>query len=604
MSKVINSSRISNKLIIPIILFSSLITLFITLVQLYFEYTEDLNFLNKNITNIETGYKEGITNALWLDDKQQLIAILNGINALPDIEYIEVQVNSELYANSGKRVNDKVINSSFLLKNRHNDKLITIGKVFVEANLSGIYHNLLARTWTLLISNAIKTFLVVIFMYFLFDRIVLRRLHKIFNFVQHYDIHNLDKRLKIQHTNPDTYDEITEITNALNEMQNHLSLSLSELFQLKSTLDLSLDAVVIFHPENYKFYYVNTGASKLLGYDIEQLVGMKPADIIHNYSEQNVTEWINHTVNNPEHAIQLETVFVNKKGTEIPVRITLQYMNPGNEEPRFVFIARDITKRKEDEKVLLQSLENAKSANIAKSNFMMSMSHELRTPLNAILGFSQLLELDADNLTQVQNNSVSDIIKGGRHLLSIIEEILDLTSIESDNTTLSFIFIDPVNLLNDCFKIVSPIAELKNITLENKVTSSLPRINIDQTRFKQVIINLLSNAIKYNKQSGSVTLTYDLLENSIIRFKISDTGCGIKEEDFSHVFVPFNRLGHEGGNIEGTGIGLNITQKLVALMNGRIDFQSRAGEGSVFWVDFPYCSDAINEETESKKYNF
>jgi phosphoglycerate-specific signal transduction histidine kinase len=110
MSKTVKHHRISNKLIISIILFSSLITLFITLAQLYFEYKEDINYLNKNISNIETGYREGITNALWLDDKQQVIAILNGVNALPDIEYIEVQVNSELYAASGNHINDNVIN--------------------------------------------------------------------------------------------------------------------------------------------------------------------------------------------------------------------------------------------------------------------------------------------------------------------------------------------------------------------------------------------------------------------------------------------------------------------------------------------------------------
>lgn len=595
MSQTVKRSRISNKLILSIILFSSLITLFITLAQLYFEYKEDINFLNKNIQNVETGYREGITNALWLDDKQQLIAILNGVNALPDIEYIEVQVDYELYANSGKRVKDKVINSSFILKYKHNNKLITIGEVFVEANLSGIYQNLLARIWTLLISNAIKTFLVVIFMYFLFDRLVFRRLHKIFDFVQHYDIHNLDKRIKIQQKNSGAHDEITEIANALNKMQEHLKTSLNELLSFKTTLDLSLDSIAMFYPLSYQFFYANTGLTKLTGYTVEELLHMTAADICPTYNDEFLMKIAVQTTGELDHVRNIEIDFTHKKGHSIPVELILQYLNPENEDARFVFVAHDISKRKEDENILLESLQTAKSANIAKSNFMMSMSHELRTPLNAVLGFSQLLELDAGSLTQSQNNSVTEILQGGQHLLKLIEEILDLTSIESTNTTLSFEFIDPVDLLNDCFNMVSSLAELKNIQLENKITVSLPKINIDPTRFKQVIINLLSNAIKYNKQDGSVTLTYDLLENNIIRFKITDTGYGIKEEDISNVFVPFNRLGHEAGQIEGTGIGLNITKKLVALMNGKIDFQSHAGEGSAFWVDFPYANETIKK---------
>lgn len=598
MSKVAKRNRIANKLILSIILFSSLITLFITLAQLYFEYKEDISILNKNIKNIETGYRGGITNALWLDDQQQLIAILNGINALPDIEYIEVQVDSELYAHSGKRVKDKVINSSFILKNKHNNKLLSIGEVFIEANLSSIYQNLLARTWTLLISNAFKTLLVVIFMYFLFDRLVFRRLDKIFNFVMHHNIHNLNSRIDIDQYKNSAPDEISAIANAINEKQEHLKKSLNELLSLKTTLDLSLDSIAMFHPLNYQFFYANTGVTKLTGYSTEELLRMTAVDICPTFDDKYLANMTKQTAGESDHERNVEINFIDKKGYSIPVELILQYLNPENEDARFVFVAHDISKRKEDENILLESLATAESASIAKSNFMMSMSHELRTPLNAILGFSQLLELDADNLTQSQNNSVAEILKGGLHLLKLIEEILDLASIESINTTLSFEYIDPVDLLSDCFNMVSSIADSKNINLENNVTSSLPKINIDSTRFKQIIINLLTNAIKYNKQNGSVTLTHDLLDNHIIRFKITDTGYGIKEEEQANVFVPFNRLGLEASNIEGTGIGLNITKKLVALMDGKINFESKVNEGSVFWVDFPYANETDNKESK------
>ena len=134
---------------------------------------------------------------------------------------------------------------------------------------------------------------------------------------------------------------------------------------------------------------------------------------------------------------------------------------------------------------------------------------------------------------------------------------------------------------------------MKGVQLENKISSAyLPEINIDQTRFKQVLINLLNNAIKYNEKGGSVTLVCEFPLENIVRFKIMDTGCGIKTSEQVNVFTPFNRLGHEAGEVEGTGIGLNITKSLVELMDGEIGFQSSEGKGSSFWVDFSCQKDS------------
>ena len=591
------SNKISNKLIVYIVLFSSLITLLLTLVQLYFEYRDDVVILNDNITNIKTGYKRGITNAIWLDDKQQLVAIIKGINALPNIDYVEVRVDSEIYASSGTKLNRNIISQSFPLQYEYNKKLLTIGQTTVVGNLSGIYRKLVKHAWVLLGSNAIKTFLVATFMYFLFNRLVFSRLNKIHHFVQDHDFINLENRIDINALNNNNKpDEISEIATALNDKQEDLKSSLNELLSFKTTLDLSLDSIAMFHPLNHQFFYANTGVTKLTGYSTEEILRMTVADICPIFDDKYLEKMDKQTADESDHERKVEIDFIHKKGYSIPVELILQYLNPEKEDARFVFVAHDISQRKKDERVLLESLEHAKSANIAKSNFMMSMSHELRTPLNAILGFSQLLELDADSLTPMQNSAVTDIINGGNHLFKIIEEILDLTSIEADNSNLSFELIDPTKLLIDCFKITSSFAEMKNINLENNISSStLPKINIDPTRFKQVIINLLTNAIKYNKQNGTVTLTCDLLENNIIRFKITDTGYGIKEEEQANVFTPFSRLGYEGSNIEGTGIGLNITKKLVSLMNGKINFQSQVNEGSVFWVDFP-CANGQRDD--------
>lgn len=590
MQTIKKRNHTSNTLILYIILFSSLITFIITLTQLYFEYKNEITTLNTNIANIKTGYRQGITNAVWLDDKRQLTAILKGINALSYIEYIEVRIDDQLYAFSGQHVQQNIIKSSFPLHYEYNNQQLTIGETLFEADLSGIYAHLRNRIWIILASNAIKTFLVALFMYFIFNRLVFRRLNMIFNFVQNHDIHNLTDRIDLKKiNNHHQSDEISEIATSLNKMQEQLFLSINELLQLKTTLNLSLDGIAMFHPDTYNFFYTNNGAVKLLGYSAKELMTMTPFDICPEFSNKYFHKQIKQTIDNPEHANILETTFTHKNGNSIPVKLTLQYLKPENEEARFIFIARDITKRKEDEVTLLKLLEDVKEASKAKSNFMMSMSHEFRTPLNAILGFSQLLELNSDTLSPDQLIAVKDIHQAGKHLLLLVEDILDLTSIESNSLTLSYKLIVPTDIVADCFTIVSSMAKEKNIQLVNKtISTSLPKINVDPTRFKQILLNLLSNAIKYNKQGGSVTLTYELLPSQNIRFKISDTGLGINESDKVNIFTPFNRLGYEAGKIEGTGIGLNITKQLVELMNGKIDFQSSAEEGTVFWVDFPY----------------
>lgn len=589
-STKIHHSRISNRLILSVIVFSSVLTLLITVTQLYFEYQDNINTLNRNIENVKIGYREGITNAVWLDDKVQLTAILNGINALPDIEYIEVRVNSGLYASSGQHVKGNAINDSFQVNYMHDGESINIGSTFVEASLEGIYDRIIHRVWVLLGSNAVKTFLVVLFMYFLFKWLVLRRLHLIFNFIRHHDIKKLDRRINISEINYGLKpDEISDLAESLNEMQEQLSVSLKTLLNLKTTLDLSVDGVVMFNPNDARFFYSNAGISKLLGFSEGELKNMTLTDVCPDFDEASFLTLTRKIIDSGEYVTEFEAKFTHKNGTSIPVKIILQYMAPDNEEPRFVFIARDISKEKNDEKILLSSLNDANAASEAKSKFIMSMSHELRTPLNAVLGFSQLLEINRDTLEKDQQKYVTDIVLNGRNLLKIIEEIFELSIIESKGMELCLELSDPIVLINECINIVSNDAASKSIELTNRVTGVLlPKIEIDPARFKQAMFNLLSNAIKYNDCGGEVIVEYELLPNNIVRFKVSDTGHGIKESLHGDIFTLFNRLGYEGGGVAGSGIGLAITKKLVELMNGKIGFRSQLGVGTEFWIDFPY----------------
>ncbi len=250
--------------------------------------------------------------------------------------------------------------------------------------------------------------------------------------------------------------------------------------------------------------------------------------------------------------------------------------------------------------------EVSENANKAKSDFMARMSHELHTPMNAILGFSQLLEMEGqDSLTDIQRENMGRISSAGRHLLALINEVLDLSRIESGNMDLSIEVVDMVPIVKNVLSITKSLADKNNITLEcQKVPFSSCLINVDPLRFKQIVLNLVSNAIKYNKPNGSVIISCDQQNSDMMRLEVRDTGHGIPDEKKNKLFKPFERFDLDAEKIEGTGIGLAISKQLVELMGGGIGFESVYGEGSFFYIDLPLSNKeplVLQAEGESTK---
>ncbi|HEX4599723.1 MAG TPA: ATP-binding protein [Burkholderiaceae bacterium] len=232
-----------------------------------------------------------------------------------------------------------------------------------------------------------------------------------------------------------------------------------------------------------------------------------------------------------------------------------------------------------------EARKEADRANEAKSEFLSSMSHELRTPLNAILGFGQILASEALPKTEVQKKEfVGHILKAGRHLLALINEILDLAKIESGGLTLSPEPTSITEVLIECQKLVEPQAGERGIRMVFPAESPIYVI-ADRTRLKQVFLNLLSNAIKYNRVGGAVLVGCEIGESQRVRVSVQDTGPGLRPDQLQALFQPFNRLGQESGPVEGTGIGLVVTKKLLELMGGTIGATSAVGAGSVFFVE-------------------
>ena len=247
----------------------------------------------------------------------------------------------------------------------------------------------------------------------------------------------------------------------------------------------------------------------------------------------------------------------------------------------------DTVSARVDVTIFKQAQEIAENANKAKSQFLSSMSHELRTPLNAILGFGQLLRNDGKNpLSDAQQRAVKHILNSGSHLLTLIDEVLDLAKIEAGQERMSIENTEMTDVIESCLLLVESTADENGIKIINNLDPAHSSALADYTRMKQVIVNLLTNGIKYNNENGSVTLASHRV-NDKIRVTLTDTGPGIPEDRYEELFLPFARLGAETTEIEGTGIGLTICKRLIELMNGTIGVESKVGEGSTFWVELP-----------------
>ena len=251
--------------------------------------------------------------------------------------------------------------------------------------------------------------------------------------------------------------------------------------------------------------------------------------------------------------------------------------------------------RRRAQRALVAARDEAERANRAKSDFLSSMSHELRTPMNAILGFTQLLEDDA-SLSEANRECVFEVLRAGHHLLDLINSVLDLARVEAGQLELVMEQVDAGQVLTECIALAGPLAEPRKIGLSISLEGN-GLLWTDPTRLRQAVLNLLSNAIKYNRENGSVAAALSREGEAHLRLSITDTGPGIPEDQIDGLFEPFARFGPAAASIEGTGIGLTITKRMIGAMGGWIDVASDLGTGSTFSIVLP-LAEARGETTD------
>jgi PAS domain S-box-containing protein len=355
-------------------------------------------------------------------------------------------------------------------------------------------------------------------------------------------------------------------------------------------LDLAQDAIVARGLDG-RINYWNRGAVDAYGFSKAEALGSVTHELLRTGFPRPRAEVEAAVLG--EGRWEGELIQTRRDGSQVPVSSRWTLQTDGGGEPLQVLeVHSNIAEQKAAAHALQAAKEEAERANLAKSDFLSRMSHELRTPLNAILGFGQLLEMD--HLNGEQKEGVQHILKAGRHLLDLINEVLDIARIESGRLPIS---LEPVRMdeaVAEAFQLIAPLAAERTVTVQNPPDCD-DHVLADRQRLKQVLLNLLSNAVKYNREGGTVTLSYQKAEGGWLRVAIEDTGGGIDPADLHRLFTPFERLGAEQTGVEGTGIGLALSKRLVDLMGGQIGVESQLGVGSTFWVQLPLVESPVEE---------
>ena len=403
-----------------------------------------------------------------------------------------------------------------------------------------------------------------------------------------------------------------DIGHAIATWQNQAALQKSEQ-RFRSTFEQAAVGVAHVSPEG-RFIKVNQRLCNIVGYESDRLLELTFQEITHPDDLSADLEYVRQMLAGEISTYSMEKRYIHRNGSIVWINLTASLVKNNLGEPEyFISVIEDISDRKQTEIALEESRTELKQANQAKDAFIAHMSHELRTPLNSVLGFSRILQKDPQ-ISKQQLHSLDIIHQSGQHLLTLINDILDLSKITAQKLQLEPRKFHLIQFLNDISTIFSLRARQKGLEFSLQISPAVPVcVCADETRLRQVLLNLLSNAVKFT-ETGSVTFKVSNVEDfaldkgdgvgredkgdgevredggeisqspvTKIRFQVEDTGIGIPADKFADIFAPFGQLNGNAGNQEGTGLGLTISYNIVQLMGGQIQVESQVSQGSKFW---------------------
>ena len=371
------------------------------------------------------------------------------------------------------------------------------------------------------------------------------------------------------------------------------ALAVSEA-RLQAVLDNSPAGIYVRDIEG-RYVMVNKELELILGRPRDLILGRTPSEFLPPRMAARLADH-DAAVFSTRSKVVFEETVPGEDGARVFQSAQIPLFGDGGELVGLCGISADVTDRKNSEETVKLAQMEADRANRAKSDFLSRMSHDLRTPLNAVIGFAQLLELEGVEPSQVE--AVRQILSGARHLLDLINEVLEISRIETGHLPLSTESVDILEVIESTVSLLRPLAEKRGVRIETRTAAGAPEcVLADRSRVGQVLLNFLSNAIKYNREDGIVTVAMSRSESGQCRVAVSDQGQGIPASKLHLLFMPFERLGAEATSIEGTGLGLAVCKGLIEAMQGTVGADSIPDHGSTFWMELPTDPDGAQRTT-------
>jgi len=591
-----STRRITKRMIILIILFSSFITIFATTIQIYLDYKTELKWLDQKIQQVESTQLSSLTASVWVVDAKLIQLQLQGLANIPDFEQLSITGVGITGWSIGKQTSTYVVTHEFPLLYNNLGKNLTIGTLKIVASLDAVYKRLVKKLVVILVNNAIKTFLVAIFIFYLFGRLITRHLSDIAGYVRDLKVANDIAPLKLKRafSAPGKFDELDDVVEGINTMKKDITASFEAISQSEQRfqeLFRSIPVSVIVINKNYEIIDINSfhldnyansfdTRDEYLGLNILTVPTVVEAGLVDVYKN----------ALNKKPFIALGLSYIQRRDGKIfHYNFRSVPLMKNASVNGAIIIHEDITDLKTTERAAHFALVQAEKANQIKSDFLATMSHEFRTPLNAILGFSELIQgeyfgpLGSKNYTDY----INDIHQSGEHLLALVNDILDISMIEAGKRAFVQENINVADIIKGCLDKMAPMAQQKSIHLSHNLPATLPTLYADKRSINQILFNILSNAVKFTGIDGAISLNATINKNKLIII-IKDNGIGIAPDQLFQVTEAFTQATPDPHLAQqGTGLGLTITKSLIDAQNGLFVIQSTKGVGTTVTITFP-----------------
>ncbi|WP_455376641.1 PAS domain S-box protein [Kaarinaea lacus] len=589
---------IARKLILYVILFSSLITLIITSAQLYYDYSVEMNNIHESLNQIKSVHLEAISATVWAVDIQNARTQLEGILKVPDMEYLEIRENNKVWMSAGKLNSRNIIEETYPLVHYSRGEPRIIGQLKAVATLDLLYERLINKAVTILLSNGIKTFLVAGFMLLLFHRLVTQHILKIAAFVENHDIDNENlERLEINdpRKNPGVKDELNMLTDHINNMQEKINTSYSKLKiseeKYRRLVEMAQEGIWTID-EKGSTIFVNPAMASMLGYSTEEMVGKHLFDFMDEQGKAIATQNMERRKSGVRENHDFE--LLRKDGQRIYTTMATApvYDSDGKYIGALAGVM-DITDRVKAEKdlrdhqQLLEGIVQERTKSLEISNkeleaFSYSVAHDLRTPLRSITSFSQILfNEEFDKLSDDGKDNLNRIIRAGKDMSQLIDELLELSRISRVDIQYTTVNISELaeNIFNQLLS-YSPDRKAKIIITENL------EVTADKTLMHIMLQNLIQNAWKFTRKKDLSIIEIgqsDSRNNSC--FYIKDNGIGFDMQYKHKLFEAFQRL--HGTDYSGNGIGLATVKRILNRHGGTVWAEAKESVGATFYFTVP-----------------